>query len=429
MDFYKIQNNTNNPIIINGNYIGSYSEVILNNEVLSLIDTVYFDTGILINHGIVEIDNDHVTINTDAVQYYRKPPTGIPKSHLASDVKTILDKANKTLKDKISINDLDTTLQETIKNSKTSNIKHPQSNSLLIKEEQLERKVREKLQSVIDLKEKYDQKVNYDDLSSEVQFILEQINSDSDNFWKEPVAMKELLPLDNNKEGDIRFVLEDDSLWKWDTEDWINIDFTKRNQPDKSDNNINGPKLSDRNVIGEAFAFEGQKIFKSKKPYEVGSNNLQVMLNGLLMMKDTDYTEVDNYTIEFLDGLKEDDYVLLVYSGSSNENVVLVENIIIEESNRYVKLSMPFEKDVNAIKVYLNGIFVSPEIENIKGDYIEHDDSTIKFNFDLDEGDRVIVRYESATLADNLKTKFAAVQKVYFGLAKEIELIKEQLRN
>lgn len=50
----------------------------------------------------------------------------------------------------------------------------------------------------------------------------------------------------------------------------------------------------------EHVAEEGQTLFVLSRPYHPGWNSLQVYINGLLMRKEEDYREVDEYTVEFL---------------------------------------------------------------------------------------------------------------------------------
>lgn len=437
MNFYRIKNNTNNSIIVNGTYIGPASEAILSDDVINLIDKQYFDSGILANLGVVSIEQSYVMIDTKTVQFYKKPPTGIPKRHLDDDVKTSLNKADKALQPgNVKMEDLHITLQKTIKsimNSDSNASNNPRGTfnspqSLLIKESQLEKSVRDKLNAINDISYKiYSEGLDWENLSSEIRYLLENINTDNTSYWKEPVATVDLLPTENNKNGDIRLVLEELKFYKW-NENISSWEFINIADSNSSSNEIDIPiNLSSyTDIIGEFFARENQTIFTAQKPYGLGTDNLQVLLNGLLMMKDVDYKEIDDRTIEFLSPLEEDDYVLMCVINKNEKDVkAVVENIVIDKTTRIVKLNYAYQPGIDTIKVYLNGVLMNSGFEE---DYIEIDSNTIKFNFDLCEGDKLIIRFDPSLTDKILENKFASVQKVYLNLAKQIELLKKEVR-
>lgn len=440
MNFYRIKNNTNNSIIVNGTYIGPASEAILSDDVITLIDKQYFDSGILANLGVVSIEQSYVMIDTKTVQFYKKPPTGIPKSHLDDEVKKSLNKADKAAQiGNIKMEDLHITLQKTIKsimNSDCNASNNPRGTfnspqSLLIKESQLEKSVRDKLNAINDIYYKiYSEGLGWENLSSEIRYLLENINTDNTSYWKEPVATVGLLPTENNKNGDIRLVLEELKFYKW-NENISSWEFINIADSNSSSNEIDIPidLSSYTDIIGEFFARENQTIFTSQKPYGLGTDNLQVLLNGLLMMKDVDYKEIDDRTIEFLSPLEEDDYVLMCVINKNEKDVkAVVENIVIDKTTRIVKLNYAYQPGIDTIKVYLNGVLMNSGFEE---DYIEIDSNTIKFNFDLCEGDKLIIRFDPSLTDKILKNKFASfasIQKVYLNLAKQIELLKKEVR-
>lgn len=512
MDFYKIKNNTNNSITINGVYIEPNNEAIFSQEMLSLIDNQYFDSGILINNGVVKVDDNIVILNTDTKgfyrkpasgipkthldkmvldslrkadlsitkgnvessdlnsdlrsiienipseeelydyiesvlfketelnttlnkklelikeeikQYYKKPASGIPKTHLDKETKDLLSKAGSSIsKGNVNILDLNDDLKSVINKIPTIESIKNQIDATTIKENQLEPIVKEKLKTVVDLNNKiYEQKINYDDLTPDVQYLLEQNSSEASSYWKTPVSTKELLPLDNNRDNDIRLVLEDNSLWRWDNSNiWLKLDQTVETPSSGNE------AMRDIHVIGEFFARKGQVIFKSQRPYVKGNHDLQVTLNGLLMMLDEDYIEVDDYTIQFNGMIYEDDYIIMSKQGSSANASVSIENIIINTTGRYVKLNLPYRMNENSLRVYLNGVLVSQDTSSSEGDYIEFNTDTIKFNYDLVKDDKVIIRRESTFSSDIIKDNFNSMQKVYLNLSKQIDLLKNEIR-
>ena len=73
---------------------------------------------------------------------------------------------------------------------------------------------------------------------------------------------------------------------------------------------------SDLNFSAPAFAYTevltataGQTLFTLGGTYTPGNNSLQVVVNGLLLVKTTDYAETSSNTITFVSGLSAGDEV------------------------------------------------------------------------------------------------------------------------
>lgn len=447
MNFFKIQNNTNNSIIVNGTFIGPKSDAVLSEDAVSLIDKQYFDSGILMNHGLASINNDYVMIDTRTVQFYKKPPSGIPKNHLDKEVNTSLKKADLAVqKGTITIDDLDEDLKNLIKTigsggskqaitamppmrSKASSnqIPQPESNSVLIRERQFEQLVLDKInQGVLAYKKVSEDKIGYEDLTEELKFLFDQLAEQSNETWKDPVFSYDLLPLTGNKNGDVRLTLDNNSLWRWRSEDTNQWEPISDNSGSGGSEGVPTPDLRPRFVLGEFFADLGQQRFKASHSYVMDNNSLQVLLNGILMIKDDDYLEIDEYTIEFLYPLEEDDYVVMSTIANGQDPYIIVETVVVKTDNiRIAKFQHAFDpNNTEALQVFLNGISVTPGEED---DYMINDSSSIRFHYDLEEGDKITIRFASAVMIDNIGNQFAQVQKVYQTLSRQVKLLQDKV--
>ncbi|MNM49709.1 hypothetical protein D3C81_607190 [compost metagenome] len=425
MKFFKIKNNTANSIIISNTCIEPNSDTILSEEAVAMIDNQYFNSNILINLGLIDVNKDFLAINPSTNQFYKKPPTGIPRNHLDRDVNSSLKRADNSIqKGLIGLNDLSNDLKNLLQNNSTS-LPTNTSNSVVIKERQLEESVRNSLDKANKAFDKAFEKVKYDDLSEDLKYLIDE--SEDDSYWKDPVDEIELLPQMGNTNGDVRLVLSNGTLWRWNTtldDKWDQI----LGNSSTSNGQYIEPSISARYVIGEFFAEEGQQIFKAQKSFTVDTNNLQVMLNGILMTKEEDYLEIDEHTVQFLYPLCEDDYVLLSVAAHGQDPFVVVETIDIEENKtRIVKFKHAFDpSNAKSLQVFLNGILVLPGEES---DFMFYNSSSINFNYDLEIEDRITVRFESSSLYDNMKVEFSNIQKIYQGLSKQIKVLRETIES
>lgn len=371
MDFYKIQNNTNNSIIINEIFIGPKLEVILSKDVVLLIDIKYFETGILNNLGLISIDKDNFIIDT-----------------------------------------------------KNNQQEMNEQNSVLIRERQFEQSVVKKLNKGVEAYRKViEDKIDYEDLTEELKFLFNQLDENNSEVWKDPVFTKELLPLEGNKNGDIRITLDDNVFWRWraeGVEQWEPINLSS------GETEIPIPNLKSRFVLGEFFADKGQQTFKASYPYKMENNSLQVQLNGILMLKNDDYIEVDEYTIEFLYPLEENDYIVMSVLSIGQDPFIIIETTEIKENKiRIVKFQHAFNpENIEALQVFLNGISVNVGKEY---DFIVNDSSSLKFNYDLEIGDKVTIRFASSSTSDNIEQQFAQIQKIYQTLSKQVKILKDKI--
>lgn len=440
MDFFKIKNNTSNSIIINGTYIAGNSEMILSEEVVSSIDSKYFDADLLVNLGKSQIEETYIMINNkNNNSFYKKPPSGIPKTHLDREVNLSLKKADNSLqKGKVQIDDLGLTLVDILKNmqssqfieTKESSDSIVENSSVVIKEKQLEKTIRDALQDGRDAYQILQDKIGYEQLTSEVQYILDIANENIRVPWKDPVTMVELLPLLDNTNGDVRLVLNENSLYRWNANEnsWnpLNSSETSPN-PDIPDGSVPTPIIRTRLILGEFFADQGQQIFQLQDSYIVGSDDLQVLLNGILLIRDEDYIEVDERTIQMIFPLIVDDYVVFSVSHSDLVPYVVVEKHVVSESGqRTIMLNKAIGNNASILQIFLNGVAVSLGEDK---DYLIYESKYVRFNYDLEDGDIIIARFETSSLADNFELQFAQMQRVYMNISKQIQDLRERVED
>ena len=368
MEFYKIKNNTLNPLIINGTYMGAQSEIILSDDFLDQIDSKYFDSEILINNG---------TINVDQPIYINPPKTlstVIKERNLDANIRETLSKANETY--------------SVIKN-----------------------------------------KIGYDELKPSIKNILDSLTDTTfKTYWKDPVLSDSLLPSYEsgiNYNGDIRLSLDSNTLYRWtDSEKkWSKISYQGTGTQPSSEQN-SGPItiIKERFILDEFFAYDGQQYFNLRGKYVVGSNDLQVILNGIVLTKDDDYIEVDEKKVQILFPLKFEDYVVFTITGKESVPYIVVEKQVVDVSKNKIILNHSIGSNPSVIQVFLNGISVS---FGEKNDYVVLDNKTISFNYYLEPKDVVMVRFEHSSLADNFENQFAQTQRIYMNLAKQIQYLRE----
>lgn len=127
--------------------------------------------------------------------------------------------------------------------------------------------------------------------------------------------------------------------------------------------------------------------------YAVGSNNLQVFVNGLLCVKDAQYTEVSSTTIAFtFDVETSAEITAMVTVGSSYEGV-LTQRVLLSDSRASViaagtGFSVPeHQVGYGRLKVYLDGLILQEGL-----DYSETNSSTIVFNFNVPANTQICVQ-------------------------------------
>ena len=368
MEFYKIKNNTLNPLIISGTYIDSQLEIIISDDFLDKIDPKYFISEILINNGTANVEQP----------IYINPP--------------------KTL-------------------------------ATVIKERNLDGSIRETLSKANEAYSVIQNKIGYEELKPSIKSILDSLaDTTFKTYWKDPVSTKDLLPSKEtgiNSNGDIRLVLDTDTMYRWiESENkWKEV-FLGGGTSGSSNSSGVGPIsiVRERFILDEFFAYDGQQYFELRGQYVVGSNDLQVILNGIVLVKDFDYIEVDKNNVQMLFPLKFEDYIVFTVTGQSNIPYIVVEKHTIEQVKNNIVLNHSIGSNPSLMQVFLNGISVSLGENN---DYIVVNSHTLSFNYNLELGDVVVVRFEHSSLQDNFENQFAQTKRVYMNLAKQIQQLRE----
>lgn len=375
------------------------------------------------------------------VSYYKKPPTGIPISDFDEDVRALLERARRAAQKKqISFDDLSAELKNIIKSSNpTDTDGDGKADSSLgsggtadiigsqilipIKEKMLDKSILATLEKAKSAYQKPLDGIPFNHLSEEVQQKIDAVDEET-HYWKEPVSTIGLLPMINNKNGDMRLVMESNKIYRWD-EDALNWIEVVSNSGGEEENKVptNDP-LNTSSILGEFFAYKRQRTFKLHAPYNPGTNQMMVMLNGLLVFNEVDYIEVNNRTVEFKYPLDEDDYVVFALSTTNPASVIVTQMVEIEARIRQIKLEHSYMPNSDSLRVFLNGVQLQ---EGINGDYTEIDTRTVDFNIDLLPGDNLAFRVETTTVSKNIVNQFALLRTIYSDLAKKVDHIQKQL--
>ncbi len=125
--------------------------------------------------------------------------------------------------------------------------------------------------------------------------------------------------------------------------------------------------------------------------YDLGYNQLEIYLNGLLQYVILDYIEINETTVRFILPLKlGDELLFIVRSFSLNlENRYYQEIIVDQVDQVIISLDKPYITNTNSLQVYLNGL-----LQRKNYDYIETDKTTITFTSPLEVDWVVIVRQD-----------------------------------
>lgn len=151
-------------------------------------------------------------------------------------------------------------------------------------------------------------------------------------------------------------------------------------------------------------ATAGQTLFTLAKPYEAGSGELKVFLNGMKLTassesftEDGDYHEASATSIEFFDGLEAGDLVEFLMEGKGQGVAMVVDHFHvyrekpagkIDSINRVFYLSRT-PKDKSEM-IFRNGILLNMGIEE---DYVIEKEKII-FNDAPPTGAKILVNYD-----------------------------------
>lgn len=146
----------------------------------------------------------------------------------------------------------------------------------------------------------------------------------------------------------------------------------------------NTPTLFDR-IVEKFTATEGQTVFDLVNTYSVGSNELQVTINGVFQTTPENYAETNNTRITFTSGLKAGDFVVVSNLKNSNFAVLIEKQTATAGQTLFTLTSFTYTIGDNKLLVYVNGILqTTPE------GYAETSTSSITFVSGLQAGDFVV---------------------------------------
>lgn len=156
-----------------------------------------------------------------------------------------------------------------------------------------------------------------------------------------------------------------------------------------------GTGSHDGNDIGyplyqEFRAEDGQTEFLFTQEYRKGTRQLEVYLNGLRMVNDSDYIETSDSSIEFTFPMEVDDHVVAMVRSVISSG--LHEEYVAEPEQKKFTLSNPYAIYQNILQVYRNGV-----LQRKGRDYRELTQFIIEFYNGLVEGDLVTFHQAGST--------------------------------
>lgn len=249
------------------------------------------------------------------------------------------------------------------------------------------------------------------------------------DFWEAPVNEYINLPLSGNQNGDVRLVLNENTLYRWDSalntwvdlscncegiavaeniqvylnglnlkilEEWnLNENEIVLSYPTESGDTVTVVIINNSTVRRYNFtAVGGQTIFTFgtsyyRRDFELsapqatfqldityvpGDNQLLVFLNGVIQRVNEDYIEPTNDSIEFIEPCKIDDRIIVIILGyhlGAGTYIREDHNAVLGQT-QYTLLNT-YEVGSNNLFVYLNGA-----LQREGEDYIEISSNTIE---------------------------------------------------
>ena len=156
----------------------------------------------------------------------------------------------------------------------------------------------------------------------------------------------------------------------------------------------------------EILSTEGQTTFELKNKYNVGEHSLSIFVNGIRLECDKHYVEIDPNTVELLvppfnpgtNLIFRQEIVTaagkVLYHDKEYQQKSWSFDIVAEQGQREVSVDEAFIPGTNMINVTCDGLL---QWKGDAFDYVEVDEHTIRFNYDLDEGDHVRITCVAAT--------------------------------
>lgn len=149
----------------------------------------------------------------------------------------------------------------------------------------------------------------------------------------------------------------------------------------------------------EIILLEGQTTLILKNSYRVGDNSLSIYVGGLRLEKGTHYDEINMETVELRAPYAAGTKVILRQECLMSNGTVLYNNeaynqkswfqkVVASQGQREIKLDEAYIPCANMLQVTSEGL-----VQGIGDflDYVEVDENTIRFNYDLEEGELITI--------------------------------------
>lgn len=133
-----------------------------------------------------------------------------------------------------------------------------------------------------------------------------------------------------------------------------------------------------------------QTIFNFTQEYRVGTRQLEVYLNGLRMVVDSDYIETSESSIEFTFPMELDDHVIAMVRSVISSGVH--EEYVATAGQKRFTLSNPYAIYQNILQVYRNGV-----LQRKGRDYRELTQFVVEFYQGLEEDDAITFHQAGST--------------------------------
>lgn len=132
-------------------------------------------------------------------------------------------------------------------------------------------------------------------------------------------------------------------------------------------------------------ALDGQTTFSLAGSYRTGIYELEVYLNGVRQILGTDYLEVDEKTVQFVEPTVAGETVLFTVQEVRNSS--LYQEFTATEGQTIFTLSSAYHPKYNSLQVYDNGILL-----RIVDDYNEIDEKTVELTYPAVKDSKITFR-------------------------------------
>lgn len=145
-----------------------------------------------------------------------------------------------------------------------------------------------------------------------------------------------------------------------------------------------GTALLFTRIIEKFTATAGQTIFTLANSYNVGSDELQVWINGVFQTTPEGYAETDSTTITFVSGLTAGDLVVVGNLVNANFSVTIEKQTASGGQTLFNLATITYTTASNRLFVYVNGVY-----QSVQDAYTETSPTSVTFVSGLTAGDNV----------------------------------------